>query len=284
LTIARFVFVPVMDHEIHVTEWGDPKAPAIMMMHGLARTGRDFDEIAAALSDQYHVLCPDMIGRGRSSWSVDPAAEYRIEYYAGIASDLLDHFGIDKVLWLGTSMGGQIGMRLASGGHGDRLTCLLINDIGPEVPQVAVERILSYVGNPPHFSGFAEAETWLRSAYAPFGPASDAFWQRMARTSLRRRTDGRLTLHYDPAITRQLTNAAEELTTWERWARIGTPTHVFAGAKSDLLTPNILQRMVATGPLPGFTMVEDCGHAPTLSRSNDIAQVRNVLSNLGLRA
>ena len=280
MTAPQFAFVPVMDHEIHVTEWGTAGAPALLMAHGLARTGRDFDEIAAALSDEYHVLCPDMIGRGRSSWATAPVAEYSTEYYAGIATDLMDHYGIDRAAWLGTSMGGQIGMRLASGGHGDRLTCLLINDIGPEVPQNAVERILSYVGNPPHFDSFGQAESWLRSAYAPFGPASDEFWHRMARTSLRRRSDGRLTLHYDPAIVRQLTDTPEDLTTWDRWQKITTPSHVFYGAHSDLLTSDILQRMIASGPKPGTTVFEDCGHAPPLSRPDDIAKVRQVLNQL----
>ncbi|MCX7560495.1 alpha/beta hydrolase [Sulfitobacter sp. F26204] len=276
---GRSTFVPVMDHEIHVTEWGTPGAPALLMMHGLARTGRDFDEIAAALSDQYHVLCPDMIGRGLSSWSANPAAEYRIEYYTGIASDLMDHYVIDRAAWLGTSMGGQIGMRLASGPHNDRLSCLLINDIGPEVPQSAIERILSYVGNPPHFGSFAQAQKWLRSAYAPFGPAPDTFWERLTLTSLRRRSDGRLTLHYDPAIVEQLKDAAEELTSWDRWQKIDTATHIIFGAKSDLLTAEILARMVKSGPFPGKTEISDCGHAPTLSRPADINLVRNLLRN-----
>ncbi|MBU2980600.1 alpha/beta hydrolase [Lentibacter algarum] len=275
-----FSLVPVMDHEIHVTEWGAKSAPVIVMMHGLARTGRDFDEIASALSDDYFVLCPDMIGRGRSSWASAPDGEYTLEYYAGIATDLLDHYGIESAAWLGTSMGGQIGMRLASSSQGDRLRCLLINDVGPEVPQSAVERIMSYVGNPPHFDSYRQAEFWLRSAYAPFGPASDTFWQRMTRTSLRRRSDGRLTLHYDPAIVQQLNAKAEELATWDQWARITTPTHVIGGANSDLLTPDILGQMIATGPKPDHTLIEDCGHAPSLSRPEDILQVRQILGDL----
>ena len=137
----RFTLVPVMDHEIHVTEWGDPSYPALVMWHGLARTGRDFDELASALSDRYFVLCPDTIGRGLSSWASDPEAEYSVEFYAGIAADLLDHYGIQRTAWLGTSLGGMIGMRLASGPHADRLTCLILNDIGPEVPSEAVQRI-----------------------------------------------------------------------------------------------------------------------------------------------
>ncbi|MDF1855856.1 alpha/beta hydrolase [Pseudooceanicola sp.] len=281
MTEPRFAFVPVMDHEIHVTEWGTPGAPAVLMMHGLARTGRDFDEIAAGLSDTYHVLCPDMIGRGLSSWSVNPDAEYSVEYYAGIASDLMDHYRLDRAAWFGTSLGGQIGMRMASGAHADRLTCLLINDIGPEVPEAAIERIQSYVGNPPHFDSFTKAEIWLRNAYAPFGPASDAFWHRLARCSLRRRSDGRLTLHYDPAIIRHLAGGAATGMSWDRWARITTPCHLFHGAKSDLVTEEIFDKMKQSGPKPDSTVIDDCGHAPTLSRAQDVLRVRQVLNQLG---
>lgn len=280
MTTPRFGFVPVMDHEIHVTEWGQPGNPALMMMHGLARTGRDFDELAAGMSDSYHVLCPDMIGRGRSSWASAPGAEYSIEYFAGITSDLMDHYGIDHAAWLGTSMGGQIGIYLASGKDGGRISKLIVNDIGPEVPEAALERIMSYVGNPPHFTGYAQAEAWLRSAYAPFGPADDSYWQRMARTSLRRCADGRLTLHYDPAILQQFIESPHEMTAWDRWTRITIPTHIFGGAQSDLLTPGILDRMRRSGPKPASTLLKDCGHAPSLSRPSDIAALRKALDAL----
>ena len=275
----RFSFVPVMDHEVHVTEWGTPGATPLVMWHGLARTGRDFDEIAAALSDEYHVICPDTIGRGLSSWSQNPDAEYSLEYYAGIAADLLDHFGFDRVAWLGTSLGGLIGMRLASGPHADRLSCLLINDIGPDVPVPAIQRIVSYVSAPPVFAKLAEAETWLRAVYRPFGPAEDTFWRRMARTSVRRNPDGSLTLHYDPKITIQFIASREELTSWDRYARIPTPTHVLRGRESDLLTPDILAMMQSRGPKPGVTQF-DCGHAPNLSTPEDIALVRGLLTDL----
>ncbi|MEO9779776.1 MAG: alpha/beta hydrolase [Sedimentitalea sp.] len=280
MTEPRFAFVPVMDHEIHVTEWGTPGTPALLMMHGLARTGRDFDEIAASLSDTYHVICPDMIGRGLSSWSANPDVEYSVEYYAGIASDLMDHYRLDRVAWFGTSLGGQIGMRMASGAHADRLTCLLLNDIGPEVPDTAIDRIQSYVGNPPKFDSFASAETWLRDTYAPFGPASDAFWHRMARCSLRRLADGQLTLHYDPAIIRQLASDRRVMS-WDRWARITTRCHLFHGALSDLVSTDTVDRMRRSGPRPETTMLRDCGHAPTLSRKPDILRVRQVLNELG---
>ncbi|WP_109467737.1 alpha/beta fold hydrolase [Albibacillus kandeliae] len=276
----RFSFVPVMDHEVHVTEWGTPDKPALVMWHGLARTGRDFDEIAAALSEEYFVLCPDMIGRGLSSWSDNPEAEYSIEYYTGVASDLLDHYGLDRVAWFGTSMGALIGMRLASGPDADRLSCLLVNDIGPDVPEAAIRRILTYVADLPVFSRFAEAEAWLRAVYTPFGPAGDAFWQRMARSSMRRNREGRLTLHYDPKITVQFTASRHELTMWDRWQRIKTPTHLFRGQQSDLLTADICKRMLESGPRPALTEFADCGHAPTLSREADIALLRTCLADL----
>ncbi len=273
----RFNLVPVGKHEVHVTEWGTRGDPPLLMLHGLARTGRDFDEIASALSDQYHVLCPDMIGRGLSSWSNDPSVEYCVENYAEISVGGMDAFGFDQAAWLGTSMGGQIGMRIASGVHRERLTCLLINDIGPEVPDAAIERILAYVGNPPTFQSISQAETWLRRTYEPFGPATDAFWVRMARTSLRRLSDGQFTLHYDPAIVRQFLDSADEMTTWGRWDQITTPTHVYYGTQSDLLISEILAKMLKTGPRPGETSFSDCGHAPTLSRPADIALVREFL-------
>ncbi|MGR3454060.1 alpha/beta fold hydrolase [Pseudooceanicola sp.] len=277
MSAPRFSLVPVMDHEIHVTEWGDSSGRPLVMWHGLARTGRDFDEIAEALSDEYFVICPDTIGRGLSSWSMNPEAEYSVEYYAGIAADLLDHYGFDSAGWLGTSMGGMIGMRLASGPHADRLSCLLINDIGPEIPPEAIRRIVDYVSELPDFGTVSEGESWLRAVYRPFGPAPEAFWRRMARTSLRRRADGRLTLHYDPRITVQFTASRDELTTWDRFARIDTPTHLFRGRDSDVLPAEIAQLMTRRGPHPEVTEF-DCGHAPTLSRPEDIALIRDLLA------
>ena len=279
MTTPRFSLVPILDHEIHVTEWGDPVARPLVMWHGLARTGRDFDELAAALADRYFVICPDTIGRGLSSWSQNPEAEYSVEYYAGIAADLLDHYGMTRAAWLGTSMGGMIGMRLASGPHADRLSCLLVNDIGPEIPQNAIDRITTYVGEMPDFAHLAQAEAWLRAVYRPFGPAPDSFWRRMARTSVRRRADGRLTLHYDPRITTQFTASPQELTTWDRYARITTPMHLFRGRTSDILPAQTAALMQARGPRPEMTEF-DCGHAPTLSRPDDIALVRDLLARL----
>lgn len=283
MTTPRHAFVPVLDHEIHVTEWGRPHHSPIVMWHGLARTGRDFDELARALSHNHLVLCPDTIGRGLSSWSANPQAEYSLDFYTGIAADLLDHYGLDRTGWIGTSMGGQIGMRMASGPCADRLDWLVINDVGPEIPQEAIDRILSYAESAPTFATLSTAETWFRAAYAPFGPAEDAFWQRMARTSVRRRGDGSLTTHYDPAITVQFTASAGELSSWDRYDRITLPTHVLRGAASDLLTAEIAARMAKTGPCPDVTVVADCGHAPALARTADHELIKRIIADLGAK-
>ncbi|WP_238364990.1 alpha/beta fold hydrolase [Mesobacterium pallidum] len=276
----RSDFVPVMGHEIHVTCWGDASAPAVVLWHGLARTGRDFDELARELATDHFVLCPDTLGRGLSSWATDPAAHYRPSYYARLAVALLDHYGIDRAAWLGTSMGGQIGMRVAAGPAGDRLTALVINDIGPEVPRAAIERIVTYASALPDFDSFAKAETWFRQVYQPFGPAPDSFWTRMAETSLRRRGDGRLTLHYDPVMVEMLEANAEEQTAWDLYETITTPTALLRGAQSDLLTAEIAARMVRSGPKPALTEFPACGHAPSMASPADAGLVAGLLRTL----
>lgn len=280
MTQPQFSFVPIHGHELHVTEWGSRNNAPLVLWHGLARTGRDFDELAAGLSDHYFVLCPDTIGRGLSSWSKRPESDYSIETYCGMASALMDHYGIERTDWLGTSMGGLIGMRLASGPSSNRISRLIINDIGPEIPQEAIDRILSYAGTSPAFATLAEAEDWLRSAYQPFGPASEAFWNRMTRSSVRRLETGKLTVHYDPKITVQFSVSAEELSTWERFANIDIPMHVIRGATSDILLPEIAERMVSLRPGLAVSVFEECGHAPTLSRQQDIDLVRGILTEL----
>ncbi len=281
MSLARFSFVPLGPHELHVTEWGRRDKPALVMWHGLARTGRDFDELAAALSDDYFVLCPDTIGRGLSSWSPDPKADYSLDCYARLAVGLLDHFAIDRAGWIGTSMGGLIGMLLAASAAPERLEYLVINDIGPEIPQAAIDRILAYADTQPVFGNMREAEAWFRAAYAPFGDNSAAFWTRMARSSVRRLADGRLTTHYDPKITVQFEQPIDSQAAWQLYQDIRLPTHVIQGAQSDILPNSILERMKAEGPKPGVSIKADCGHAPTLASQEDAQQVRNLLAQLG---
>lgn len=280
MTGPGFSLIKLLDHELHVTEWGSRSNPPLVMWHGLARTGRDFDELAAGLSDEYFVICPDTIGRGLSSWSNDPSAEYQIDHYASLALAVLDHYEMDMVAWIGTSMGGVIGMHLAAGPAADRLSCLIINDIGPEVPAEAIERILLYAADLPVFDHVSDAEAWLCSVYASFGPASSAFWRRMSRTSIRRTDQGRITIHYDPKIIQQFSASTDDLSSWGSYARITLPTHVIRGEHSDILTREVLARMQLEGPKPKFTQIASCGHAPTLSRPDDIQLIRELLAGL----
>ncbi len=180
-------------------------------------------------------------------------------------------------------MGGLIGMRMASGPLADRLAWLIVNDIGPEIPKEAIDRILEYADSAPDFATLSAAEAWFRAAYAPFGPADDAFWQRMTRTSVRRRADGRFTTHYDPAITVQFTASPEDLTSWDRYERITLPMHVLRGASSDILPAATARLMASSGPRPEITLFPDCGHAPSLSRPEDITRIRLIVGDL-LRA
>lgn len=278
--MSRSRFVAALGHEVHVTEWGDPSKPALVMWHGLARTGRDFDELALALSDRWFVLCPDTIGRGLSSWSRAPADEYLPEFYAALALALLDAYQIKTCAWLGTSLGGLIGMKIASGPNAARLNTLIINDIAPIVPSDAIARILQYATDLPLFETVTQAEQWLRTVYAPFGPAEDAFWQRMAETSVRRMRDGGLTLHYDPKMVQMLKAPAEALGGWDQYEKITTPTHVLRGRTSDILPEALAERMAQSGPRPNVTVFEEAGHAPSLSRSADARIVADILEQL----
>ena len=246
----------------------------MVLWHGLARTGRDFDELARELATDYFVVCPDTIGRGLSSWAADPGSEYCLKNYCAIAIAMLDSYGIENTHWLGTSMGGLIGMHLASGQTADRINSLVINDIGPSVPQQAIDRILLYASDLPVFETIALAAEWLKTTYKPFGPANDAFWHRMLMKSIRRTDSGKITLHYDPDIISQFSVSPEDFENWDHYDNIRQPTHLIWGEKSDVLTRSAVDRMISSGPEPKVSVFKDCGHAPTLSRPGDIAELK----------
>ena len=274
----RSVYVSCGAHELHVSVWGDEAKPALVMWHGLARTGRDFDEAAAALSESYFVICPDTLGRGLSSWARDVSTDYSYAAYGEHAEVILDHFGIGQLRWIGTSMGGLLGVTLAAGSLKGRITHLAVNDIGPWIPEEATGRIADYVGKPPSFGTVIELEQWLRTNYAPFGENTDAFWRRMADTSMRRRDDGRVTVHYDPNIVTQFTIHKSDLDCWDEWDALDLPALLLRGAQSDVLPETVAADMVSRGPKPKLVDFEDCGHAPTLTRPTDWDLLRDFLA------
>jgi pimeloyl-ACP methyl ester carboxylesterase len=251
--------------ELHVTHWGDRANPALMLWHGLARTGRDFDELALALCERYFVICPDTLGRGLSSWARDPAKDYSYAAYGAHALAILDHFGIGRLRWLGTSMGGLIGITLAAGALKEHITHLVVNDIGPSLPAEAALRIAGYVGNPPVLGTMSELEDWLRRNYAPFGTNSDAFWRRMTDTSARRTDGGAVTVHYDPQIVTQFTVHRADLDCWHHWDNVTATTLLLRGENSDVLPLSVAHEMCTRGPRPRLVEFAGCGHAPTLA-------------------
>lgn len=278
MTTSRSTYIVAAGFEVHVTEWGDPKNPALVMWHGLARTGRDFDEAAQALSDTYFVICPDTLGRGLSSWARDYTQDYSYRSFGEIAVGILDHYSIVDLRWVGTSMGGLIGVTLAAGPLKGRISHLVINDIGPDIPKEGTGRIASYVGNPPVYDTIAEMEAWLRRNYEPFGKNTDAFWRRMADTSVRRTDEGRVTVHYDPAIVSQFTHHKSDLDVWDAYDLIEARTLLLRGESSDVLPAGIAEEMTRRGPRPRLEVMRDCGHAPTLASDFEIAMLRDFLA------
>ncbi len=262
--------------EIHFMEWGDPQGEAVVMWHGLARTGRDFDDLAEALSDQWRVICPDTLGRGMSQWAEHREQQYSFASYCRCALDLLNQLGVEKVRWIGTSMGGMIGVVLAANDLRERMTHMVLNDIGPgAIPDEAIQRIAEYVGNPPVFETIGELEQWLRSVYAPFGKNPDSFWQRMAETSYRRTDDGHVTVHYDPMIVTQFTTHKSDLDLWEEYDQVKCLTLLMRGADSDVLPVEVATEMSTRGPCARLEVFEGYGHAPTLNTPEQIALLRD---------
>ena len=264
--------------EIHYTEWGAGKPQAVIAWHGLARTGRDMDEIAAHLSARYRVICPDTIGRGLSQWSPAPEKEYCLEFYARIAVSLLDQLGIGEAHWLGTSMGGALGIRLAAGEMKGRIRRLVLNDIGPKLGEAAVERIRTYAGTPSQFDRVGELQQYFRTVYRPFGWLSEEQWRRLTETSTRRTDGGKVTPHYDPKMVLQFTHHPDDYDQWDAWDAIDVPTLCLRGESSDLLLPEVAEAMRARGPRAVVVTIPGCGHAPALNVPDQFALIERFLN------
>jgi pimeloyl-ACP methyl ester carboxylesterase len=254
------------------TAWGDPHAQPVLCVHGLTRNGRDFDILAEALAREFYLLCPDLPGRGASSWLAEPAL-YQPPTYVQALSHLLAF--IDRpVHWIGTSLGGICGM-LAASFPGAPILRMVLNDIGPFLPKAALARIRDYVGAASHFATLDDAEHYLRTVHAAFGALTDAQWRHMAETSTRPAGTGGLTLHYDPAIAVPMQAAEpQDLDLWPIWDAITVPMLVLRGEHSDLLLPDTLTRMARKAETH---IVPDTGHAPALMDGATVDVVRAFL-------
>jgi len=268
--------------EIHFMDWAPaiPNGSTVIAWHGLARTGRDMDPLAAHLASLgYRVICPDTIGRGLSQWSPEPKAEYCLDFYARIATALVNQLNLDRFLWVGTSMGGAIGMVCSAGPLHGRVQRLVLNDIGPRLADAAVERIRSYAGHPAAFATMSELQQYFRTVYKPYGFLSDAQWTLLTESSARRLPDGRVTPHYDPAMVQQFVHHPADYDLWDTYDRIDIPVLCLRGAESDLLLAETAEAMRDRGPRALVVTIAGCGHAPALNVPEQLDLVQRFLAD-----
>jgi pimeloyl-ACP methyl ester carboxylesterase len=271
---------PAGFHKMAYVEWGDPANPRVLLcVHGLTRCGRDFDFIAQALAGEYRVICPDVVGRGQSDWLRDPQ-HYAIPQYAQDMVALLARLDVEQVDWLGTSMGGMIGMALAAQPQSP-LRKLILNDVGPVIAAGALTRIGEYLATPPDFASPTEAEAYIRLIAAPFGKLTDAQWRHLTQHVIKSGPAGRFQLRYDPGIAAPFAAAAGEgkdIEFWPIYDAIRCPTLVIRGERSDLLSRETVAAMMARGPQARSVEIPEVGHAPMFMDDTQVAVVKNFLN------
>jgi len=262
-------------------EWGSPLQRRVLVcVHGLTRQGRDFDSLARDLSDIYRVVCPDVVGRGESDWLVD-ASGYNVPAYVADMVTLLARLDAEQVDWVGTSMGGLIGLGVASL-PGSPVRRLVLNDVGPTIEPASLQRIGTYLGQPAHWGSVDEAADALLAISAGFGPHSREQWLALTRPQLAPDGDG-FKSRYDPGIAVPFKAATpglaavHEALLWQAYDRVSCPTLLLRGAESDLLSPATAQAMTERGPHARLVEFPGVGHAPTLVQENQRAAVREFL-------
>lgn len=282
-------FFTIAGMEVHASLWGDPKNPAVICWHGLTRNGRDFDALAERLSAEYFVVCPDTIGRGLSQWSTKPEEDYGFALYAEQAVGLADALGIDKMRWVGTSMGGAIGIRLAGTLLRDRITHLVLNDIGAGPTEAALAKfaadqqhaagvlnIIQYTANPPEFATFGGLVGYYRKLYAAFGLQTEEEWTAFASTSARRKDNGCFSPDYDPRIVAQFSRP-DDLMLWKEWDAVTAATLVIRGERSDILLLDTAEEMQQRGPSCQLVELPGLGHAPALNTEEQMGLIEGFL-------
>ena len=285
-------------HKLHYTDWGDPVSPRVVIcVHGLTRNCRDFDFLAQALASACRVVCPDIAGRGRSDWLTRKedygypqymrdvtaliarvAAWPVATHWLGRLSNFLGRrYGSRPIYWVGTSMGGMLGMLLAARPKSP-IRKLVVNDVGPLIPKAALERIATYVGKDPRFGTFEKLEAYVRQNSAPFGPLTDAQWHHLTLHGARQNDDGSWGMCYDPDIALPFRKGPlQDVDLWSYWDTITCPTLALRGADSDLLLKETAEQMQRRGPRAELIEFAGVGHAPMLMTEDQIKVVRDFL-------
>ena len=269
-------------HRMQYTEWGDAGAERVVVcVHGLTRNGRDFDTLAQALPE-LRVVCPDVVGRGGSDWLAAPE-DYGYQQYCADMAVLVARVTAAadgrprRLYWVGTSMGGILGMLLAASPK-TPIERLVINDVGPHIPKASLERLGTYVGKNPRFATYRELETYMRVVCAPFGPLTDAQWRHLTEHGAKRHGDGSWGVAYDPGIGIPFQKAdIADVDLWQPYDAIRCPTLLLRGRQSDLLLADTAEQMTQRGPKARLVEFDGIGHAPMLMAADQIETVRNFL-------
>lgn len=268
-------------HKIACGQWGNPDNERVLIcVHGLTRNRHDFDWIAGALMADYRVICIDLPGRGDSDWLGDDRDEYQLSRYVADVLVIFRELSLQKVDWLGTSLGGIIGMVIASQ-YPHLIRRLVLNDVGASIPKSALMRIARYfAASPSRFETFAAVVQCVRQVYAPFGNLTDSQWEHLAKYAVKLTPEGDYRWHYDPEIARVFIAIAEsqagDMELWEVWKAIACPVLLLHGENSDLLLPEIIAKMAEIREVD-VVHFGDCGHAPALANWGQIEVVRNWL-------
>jgi pimeloyl-ACP methyl ester carboxylesterase len=287
-------------HRVAYTEWGDADNPHVVIcVHGLARNSRDFDFLAASLAADCRVVCMDVVGRGDSDW-LDNKSDYTFSTYTADAASMLarasapvepgwfsENAPVTKLDWVGTSMGGMIGMFLAAKKNSP-IRRLVLNDVGALIPWGALFRMKGYVGHGVRFPSLERVEANLREVCATFGPLTDAQWRHLAQHSARREDDGSYVMRYDPAIAQGMRGHVDAefpmgpdvlrgIDLWNVWSKVACPTLVLRGAESDVLRANTLREMKERKPDMEAIEFAGVGHAPALMSAEQISAVKRFL-------
>jgi pimeloyl-ACP methyl ester carboxylesterase len=244
----------------------------LICVHGLTRLGQDFDDLAEKLSQTRDIYAPDMPGRGQSDF-LSEGAFYTYPQYAADCLALLNARGIQQVDWLGTSMGGLIGMVVASEATSP-IRRFILNDIGPFLPLPAMQRLGTYVGKPMHFEDLRQAEIYCRQVYCNFGIEGEAAWKKFTADTVKPDEKGGFKLHYDMKIAEAFLNLTKDIDLWPLYDKITCPTLVLRGENSDTLSAATAEEMTKRGPKAKLITFKNCGHAPALIDEAQIEEVR----------
>jgi pimeloyl-ACP methyl ester carboxylesterase len=263
-------------HRVAYTEWGEADNPNVVICaHGVTRNGRDFDFLARGLEKDFRVICPDVTGRGQSEW-LTHKEDYSYPLYVADMAALIARANVGSVSWVGTSMGGLIGMFIASQPN-TPIKRLLLNDMGAFIPKSSLERIGAYVGADPAFDSVEELEQTMRVISAPFGPLTDAQWRHLAEHMAMKKADGKIHFNYDPDISLAFKQPQNDISLWPIWNNVTCPVLITRGVNSDLLLPDTVEKMKQGRANVQSAEIADTGHAPMLMDEAQIHLVREFL-------